>query len=244
MAQYFNNIMLLLLLLFGFSTSYAQVDQDIQAKIRIAQSDNLISIYATAINNTNTYQVELNYALLTLKESKSGNLSKNTQSGPFSLKPEEEKTLSRQSINLDPESKISIFLFIRKEDTLLSKDTLVLGNIQKKYTSTSIREKEIVLSGLIIDNVLTKPGKDFYDYFSQFYRTNGLSFPFVIVIEEKPNLGGRNSQIDIKIKDEIVFQFVTQPKEEFLQKAAKQANIAVYKYNLKRNKLYSDEKLY
>jgi hypothetical protein len=91
---------------------------------------------------------------------------------------------------------------------------------------------------------LTKPGKDFYDYFSLYNRTNGVSYPFVIVIEEKPNIGGRNSQISINVDDESIFQFVTQPKDEYLQEAAKQANMAVYKYNLKKNKLYSDEKLY
>ncbi len=245
MIPTFNNIMLLLLWLFGFYNSYAQDEQDIQAKIKIAQSDNLVSIYANAINNTDTYQVELNYSFLVLKESSSGNLSKNSQSGPFSLIPGEEKTLSKQKINLDPDSKLNIYLFIRKKGAVLSKDTIVItDNIQKKYTNTSINEREIVLSGLIIDNVLTKPGKDFYDYFSLFNRTNGESYPFVIVIEEKPNIGGRNSQISINVDDEIIFQFVTQPNDEFLQEAAKQANIAVHKYNLKKNKLYSDEKLY
>lgn len=244
MKRLINNTMLLLLLMFGFYASFAQADQDIQAKIKIDQTDNIVRIYATATNNTDTFQSELEYSFLALKQDESGNLAKNSQAGPFSLASNESKRLSTQNLNLDPNGKILVYLFIKKEGAVLSKDTLQIGSIEKKFKNTAIEESKIEISGLIIENVLTKPGKDFYEYFSQFNRTNGINYPFVIVVNEKPQLGGRNSQINIQIDEKTVFQFVTQPREEYLQIAAQQANKAIYDYYIKRKSLYKNEKLY
>ena len=244
MKRLINNIVLLLLLMFGFSASYAQAKKDIQAKIKIVQSDNIVSVYATATNNTNTFHSELNYSLLSLKEDATGNMSKKTQFGAFSLTPNESKTLSTQNLNIDSKGKLKVFLFIRKNGQVLSKDTMNIGSIEKKFINTPLNETQIEISGLIIENVLTKPGKDFYEFFTQINRTNNINYPFVIVINEKPRIGGRNSEISIFIKEDIVFKFVTQPKEEYLQMAARVANKAIYDYNIKRKELYKNEKLY
>lgn len=244
MNRLINNIMLLLLLMFGFYASFAQAEKDIQAKIKIVQTDNMVSIYATATNSTSTIYDDLIYSFLTLKESETGNLSKNSQSGPFSLLSNESKTLSSQKLNLDPKGKVKLYLFVRKDGKVLAKDTLHIGNIEKKFQNTPLEESKIEISGLIIENVMTKPGKDFYEYFSQFNRTNGINYPFVVVVNEKPQLGGRNSEINITINDNIVFRFNTQPKEEYLQMAAMQANKAIYDYFAKRKSLYNNEKLY
>ncbi len=246
MKKLINNTMLLLLLMFGFHTSLAQKAQKeaIQAKIKIEQADNLVSVYATAINHTDTYQSELHYSFLSLKKSHSGNLSKNSQSGVFSLNPKEVQKLSFQKLNIDPKGKLTIFLFIRKNGKVLSKDTLHIGSIEKKFGHTPIKESHIEITGLVVENVLTKPGKDFYEFFTQINRMNAVNYPFVIVIDEKPQLGGRNSEISIKINENVVFKFRTQPKEEYLQALAKQANQVIYNYYLKRMRLYKGEKLY
>lgn len=244
MNKHYNNIMLLLLLLFGFSTSSAQNEKNVQAKIKIVQADNLVSIYATALNNSTTLQDNLSYSILSLKKGPSGNMSKNAQSGAFSLMPNENKTLSSQKVNIDPNGKIDIYLFIKRDDKVISKDTLSLGVLNKKYDNKPLQEAKIEISGLIIENVMTKPGRDFYDFFSQSNRTNQISYPFVIVINEKPALGGRNSEITILVNDEVVFRFNTQPKEEYLKMAVYQANRAIYNYNVKRKLLYKNEKLF
>jgi hypothetical protein len=201
-------------------------------------------VYATAINNSDTFQSELNYSILSLKEDSKNNLSKNSQSGAFSLSPRESKRLSVQQLNINPNGKLRIFLFIRKNGELLSKDTINIGSIEKKFDNTPLSENQIEIKGLIVENVLTKPGKDFYEFFTQINRINGINYPFVIIVNEKPQIGGRNSEISIIINDNTVFKFRTQPKEEYLQEAAKQANRAIYKYHIKRKGLYKNEKLY
>ena len=244
MKTHINNTMLLLLLLFGFSTSFAQNEKEIQAKIKITQADSFISIFPTAYNSSKTLQNNLSYSILALKKSAAGNMSKNSQSGVFSLMPSETKTLSTQKINIDENGSIQIYLFIRKDDKVVAKDTLHVGAIEKKFKNTPLQETNFEIAGLIIENVLTKPGKDFYEFFSQINRSNGISYPFVIVINEKPSLGGRNSVIDILIDDVTIFKFNTQPKEEYLQMAAKQANREIYTYYSKRKMLYKNEKLF
>jgi hypothetical protein len=243
MKRHFNNTMLLLLLFVSFA-SFAQNEKDVQAKIKVVQTDNIVSIYATAVNHTDNIQDNLSYSLLALKKAANGNLSKNTQSGAFILMPNESKTLSLQKLNIDPNGKINVFLFIRSNDKLLSKDTLVIGTLEKKFDNKPIDERNIEISGLIIENVLTKPGKDFYEMFSQINRSNGISYPFVITINEKPALGGRNSEISILINDNIIFKFNSQPNEEFLKNAAQQANRKIYSYYTKRSILYKNEKLF
>ncbi len=244
MNIHINNTMLLLLLLFGFSASFAQNNKEIQAKIKITQADSFISIFPTAYNSSGTLQNNLSYSILALKKSATGTMSKNSQSGVFSLLPGETKTLSSQKVNIDENGSIQIYLFIRKDDKVIAKDTLHVGAIENKFKNTPLQETSFEIAGLIIENVLTKPGKDFYEFFSQINRSNGISYPFVIVINEKPSLGGRNSVIDILIDDVTIFKFNTQPKEEYLQMAAKQANKEIYTYYSKRKMLYKNEKLF
>ena len=236
--------MMLLLLLFVSSSSFAQNEKDIQAKIQIAQSDNLLTIYATALNHGNNIQNNLNYSILALKKDANGNLSKSEQQGAFILMPNESKTLSTQKININPDGKVRIFLFIRDAKQLISKDTLVVGALEKKFNTHPLSEQNLEISGLIIENVLTKPGKDFYEFFSQINRLNGTHYPFIITINEKPALGGRNSEIDIRVDDISIFKFISQPKEEFLRTAAQQANKKVFAYYTKRKLLYKEAKLF
>ncbi len=236
--------MMLLLLLFVSSSSFAQNEKDIQAKIQIAQSDNLLTIYATALNHGNNIQNNLNYSILALKKDANGNLSKSEQQGAFILMPNESKTLSTQKININPDGKVRIFLFIRDAKQLISKDTLVVGALEKKFNTHPLSEQNLEISGLIIENVLTKPGKDFYEFFSQINRLNGTHYPFIITINEKPALGGRNSEIDIRVDDTSIFKFISQPKEEFLRTAAQQANKKVFAYYTKRKLLYKEAKLF
>jgi hypothetical protein len=244
MKTHINNTMLLLLLLFCFSISFAQDKKEIKAKIKITQADSFISIFPTAYNSSSILQNNLSYSILALKKSATGNMSKNSQSGVFSIMPGETKILSSQKLNIDENGSIQIFLFIRRDDKVIAKDTLHVGAVEKKFKSTPLQETNFEIAGLIIENVLTKPGKDFYEFFSQINRSNGISYPFIIVSNDTPSLGGRNSVIDILIAHDSVFKFNTQPKEEYLQMAAKQANREIYTYYSKRKILYKNEKLF
>lgn len=247
MLKHNNNIMLLLLLLFGFSISFAQVGDldsgyEVQAKIKIVKEDNLLSVYPIALNNTDIFQDKLHYAVLSLKKSASGNLAKNVQSGYFSLKPDESIILSTQKLNIEPEEIIHIFLYIKRDSILISKDTLFVSNDLNAPQKKSIDESDMELNGLILDNVITKMGRDFYDKLNIIYRLNGVNLPMMIIIEEKPLLGGRTSEIKILVDENIVYQFNAQPDEEFLDFAAQNTYARLIQFHKEKQKLMKQER--
>jgi hypothetical protein len=230
-----NNILLLFLCIPFMLFSQNESEKDsVQAKIKFTKKDNFIEVFAEAINLSKTIQDELNYSLLLLKKNASGNLSKNLQSGEFSLMVDEVKLLSKQQFNMTDNDEIKAFLFIRKQKKVISKDTLTILSFDEKYSNKPLEENNLELSGLIVENVMTKLGKDFYDFFSQINQLTNTSYPFIIIINEKPAIGGRNSEITILINDEIIYKFRTQPKEEYLYNNALEANKRIYNYNIKR----------
>ena len=216
----------------------------IKANIKLIKKDNLVTIYAEAINHSQILQSELNYVLLSLKKDTAGNLSKNVQSGEFSLRVDETKTLSRQQLNIHKKDNLKIYLYLKRNKQLISKDSINISLVDKKYSNTAIDEINMELSGLIVENTMTKLGKDFYDFFNQINQLNNTKYPFIIIINEKPALGGRNSEISIVIHNNTIYKFRTQPKSEYLYAHAKEASKRIYKYHLKNKLLKSKERMY
>jgi len=216
----------------------------IQAKIRVVKNDNLVNVYAKAINNSGMIHENLNYTLFLVKKDRANNYSKNSQSGKFSLLVDETKTLSKQQLNFNDKGDIKIFLYVRNDKKLISIDSINITLIDEKYSHQKIEEENIELTGLIIENTMTKLGKDFYDYFNQISQLNNINYPFIIIIDEKPSVGGRNSEVSIKVNDEILYLFRTQPNEEYLYNNALEANRKIYKYHIKRKLLKKKEPTY
>jgi hypothetical protein len=220
--------------------SFSQNEKEkslIQAKIKYIKIDNFVTIFAEATNETNVINSEIDYTFLSVKKSASGNTSKNQQSGEFSIVAGEIKKLSKQLLNIDEGDEIKIYLFLKKNKKLISKDTLSLDSFNKKYSNKPIAEVDFEISGLTVENVMTKLGKDFYEFFNQINRLNNISYPFVIIVNEKPSVGGQNSEISVVINDDIVYRFRTQPKESYLYSAALEANKQIYKYHVNKKVL-------
>jgi hypothetical protein len=215
--------------------------ENVRARISKKVIDNLVDITAIAQNEDETFKDEFSFLLLSLKTSTQGNLAKNTQSGEFSLSPNEEKELSELKINIQKGEECKVYLFIRKEGKLIAKDSTLIYSAEQYEEKNTISESEIEISGLVIEDVKTKPGKDFYDYFYQKYNTSGNKYPFIVHIIEKPGLG-RGSKITMSVDDRTIFEFVTQPKEEYMQSAANQALLYLKSYAAKRKLLYKNRK--
>ena len=75
------------------------------------------------------------------------------------------------------------------------------------------------MDGLVVENTLTKAGRDFYKYFYSEYYNRGIQTKKNIVIEEVPGRM-RSTRISVKIDDRVVWQFFSQPKKSFLQSMA------------------------
>jgi uncharacterized protein YdeI (BOF family) len=211
--------------------------QAVEAKILVKNADGLIDINGVVENHDNIYIERCNFNLVVLKLDASGNYLKNAQSGEFSLQPNERKNLATLKVNIKESDVLKLYFFIRKDLKLIAKDTAIVVSKIKKLATKPIAEETIEINGLVVEDVITKLGKDFYDFFYQEYNSSGYKFPFVINIIEKP-LIGISSEIRIDIDDRMVYKMTTRPNEEYLQAAARQAIVAINNYNEKRKFLF------
>lgn len=211
-------------------TGFSQEKNEVKANIIVLKKDNFISVKAQAQNEGVLFIDELDYNLMILKKDSKGNYSNNKQSGEFSLKPNEKKELSLIRLSLGLEEELKAFLFIKHKNVLIDKDTLIM--LPKKIgeqKKEEINESNFVLKGVVIEEAITKIGKDFYDFFYQEYLLSGLKYPFIIKIKEKPGLR-RTSVLTIEADETKVFEFMTMPGEDFMKQAVKStmAKLSIY----------------
>lgn len=230
-------------LLFSSAIVHSQLSEIVVGKINTLEIDNFIIVKAHVENSELTYKNNLNYNLVALKKSASGNYSNNKQSGEFSLQPQESKDVSELRLSIESDEEIQIYLFIKFEDVLVSRDSLlIVPRNEKKETDEVVDEGEFVIKGIVIDDVITKMGKDFHDYFYQAYLTSGIKYPFIIYIKEKPYLG-RSSIVSIEVDDRKIFEFMTRPDEDFLKSAVKQTLQNIRQYAKQRKLLLRNSRI-
>lgn len=243
----FFYLFLLTINIFYPQQTQAQEQQEekkaVSAKLRVHSADNLFDIEGIAVNNTLIYQSEYSYLLFVLKKSNKGNYSKSNQSGEFSLNPEEEKSLSTLKINVEKGETCKAYLFLRKDDALVAKDSVSINleDHEIEKTDGEIDESEIGIKGLVVEDTKTKPGRDFYDYFYQHYLSSQTKFPFIIRINEKP-ARGRSSQISVVVEERTLYRFMTNPSSEYIQMNARRAFAYTYNYYTKRKLLFLSNK--
>tara|TARA_R110001583_G_scaffold37944_1_gene122835 strand:+ start:2251 stop:2973 length:723 start_codon:yes stop_codon:yes gene_type:complete len=239
MKQFYFNIVLSCLLL-GISTVYSQLNETVIGKIYIQESDNLILINAHVDNEEPISKNNLYYNILALKKTTSGNYSNNRQEGEFSLNPDESKNLSEMRLNINKGEELRIYLFIKHNNVLVSKDSLIIiPQIEKEQEV--VKEVDFELKGIVIDEVITKVGKDFHDYFYQAYSTSGNQYPFIITIKEKPYFG-RSSILTIEAEDTVLFEFMSKPDEDYLKSAVNSSLQNIYQYSKQRKMLFKNSK--
>ncbi|CAL2102035.1 Curli production assembly/transport component CsgE [Tenacibaculum sp. 190130A14a] len=196
---------------------FSQEETNIVGKIQVLKNDNFINLKAEVINDGVLFVDELSYNLVALKKDVRGNFSNNKQSGEFSIKPNEKKELALIRLNVNKKEELRAFLFIKHKDKLISRDTFSLGGVKKvKKEVGKINESNFIIKGLVIDEAITKIGKDFYDFFYQTYLLSGIKYPFIIKIKERPGLT-RTTNISVEVEDNMIFEFRSNPSEDYLK---------------------------
>ncbi|MBA6155633.1 hypothetical protein H3Z83_03730 [Tenacibaculum sp. S7007] len=233
MKLLFKKISLLICVLIS-TVFFSQEKNDIVGKIQIIKNDNFFNIKAEAINDGVLFIDELNYNLVALKKDRKGNYSNNKQSGEFSIKPNEKKKLALIRLNINKNEELNVYLFIKHKDKLISRDTFSIGKAAiKKTIKKKINEDSFIIKGLVIDEAITKMGKDFYDFFYQSYLLSGIKYPFIIKIKEKPGLT-RTTVISVEVEDVMIHEFRSNPSEDYLKETVK--------YALSRLRVYSKQR--
>ena len=207
-------------------------NKEIKAKIIVEQNSEFYTFKA-AVENITPSDYSLNYDFMVFKKDALGNTAKSNQANRFYLKANENLILSTTAINYNAEGQIIIVLVIYDQDGKpIGQDRLELP----KGGKTAVKEMSgqesdhtspdqakpndgIVLGGLVIENTITKAGRDFYRYFYSDYFNRGIKTQTNISIDEVPGRG-RTTMVSILVADKVVWRFFSQPRKDFLKKMA------------------------
>lgn len=97
-------------------------------------------------------------------------------------------------------------------------DSMAFSKQQQQLQEDKEKEIGMEITGLVMDETITKLGRDFYDLFF----TNWNSFSdedYIIKIIEKPAPGTR-TLVSIEINDNMIFQQFLQPKYNYIEALA------------------------
>lgn len=212
----------------------ASDENQVEVNIEVTQQENIITLQPT-IQNHSALFLEYNYLLLVKKTDQNSNLSANKQGGKFTLEPGEVKKLSTSQINQTENQNIKAILYIRdeNENKLITKDSI---EIKGTSVSKKVEESSLFIEGLVVDESKTKFGKDFYDNFFTAYNQYPQKFKFIILISEMP-YRGQTSIIQLKIDQEVIYEFYSNPNEEYSKYQVGMALRAIAKYAEDKEKI-------
>ena len=197
------------------ATSYCQTtNKVVNAKIEIENVGENFKISGIAENLTNTLQI-FSYKLSVIKKDISNNKSNTVQEGSFSLEPNGTKKLSDTQINLKKEDEVIVLLlFYGEKKQLIGKDRIVLND--RKYDKVATLTTDgLEMKGIVSDETKTKLGKDFYDRYFNRYNDEKVNASKIVTVREELSFA-RNTNISIVIENEIVYEFMTRPDDEFM----------------------------
>jgi hypothetical protein len=83
--------------------------------------------------------------------------------------------------------------------------------------------------GIISDETKTKVGKDFYDLYYYLYNDYKINAKKIVTLNEEFTFA-RNTKIIVSIENEVVYEFLARPDEEYLNEMAQQSVYATYLY--------------
>jgi len=93
-------------------------------------------------------------------------------------------------------------------------------------------DEGLEITGLILDETKTKPGRDFYEYFSTFWQeVKGLHY--TITISELPD-ATRGTFVSLKVNDTLVYRRRLNPQPEVVEQEARRAVSAAKTYMYKQ----------
>ncbi|HYE95697.1 MAG TPA: CsgE family curli-type amyloid fiber assembly protein [Rubricoccaceae bacterium] len=87
-------------------------------------------------------------------------------------------------------------------------------------TTEGVSRREI--DGLVVDETITRLGRDFYDVFFRVWAAPQGATNFTVTVQEQPlpNIG---TLVTVRANDEITFQTRLQPRADVIEAAAQQA---------------------
>ncbi len=249
------NISLFIILFLLTSISISQVyNANVEAKLFINTENNLTKVVGTAFNKTEISQ-SIRYVLSVIKTNlENNNRSKNDQSGRIVLSSGQKSELSQTSFIQDTKDKIIVLLLIYDDkDNIIGKDRFVFndkskesGNQLKEKLSKNIANKDVsssnedgvFLKGLVLEQVKTKPARDFYKIFYSDYLLKEINGAEIVTIDEKLILAN-STIVRVLVGDKLVYRFLVKPQNDYLKQQSNESirRVSLYLENIKKNNI-------
>jgi len=199
----------------------------LESKIYVSQTDRSLTIEPT-IKNISPLYLDIEYEVITIKKGISGS-STNRQSGQLTLDPGKLNALSKIVLIVSNNDLIEIKLEVKDEKgNLIHQDYLSNQQSTNKTNPTTLPQKKVSAFdlaegyGLLIDETRTKPGRDFYYFYSNDHYNTFRNIPETVVIKEIPGFGLR-SIIRVEVDNELILEARLDPKVIYLEQLAKDA---------------------
>lgn len=262
---YIKAQILLMFSLLAIASSTAQIyNSEVEAKIYLEMNNEFIKVQTAALNKT-SIDKSLRYVITIFKnDPETGNNSNNQQqSSRFILKAGAKLNLAGTSLPTnDPSRAILLLLIYDENDKIVGKDRIVLNDDPENEDKDAVKLKTgveksavaiasdnsndisantrdgVVLRGIVVEDTKTKPGRDFYKMFYSSYSLYELNSAEVVTVKELFSFG-RNTQIEVYVSNEKVFQFFVNPQQDFLKKMN---DAAIYYVNLHLQRQKGDSK--
>lgn len=225
---------LLSILLIFMSVGYSQfMNKEIKAKILLERNSEFLNFIATTENLTNI-DFNIRYDFMLFQTEDDGTIIKNNKEDRVFIKGRQKLLLPSVTINYNVTKKIILVLLIYdQDDKPIGQDRIELLNggqtnldefqntIENEVASLDQAKPQdgFIPTGFVIENTITKAGKDFYRFFYNDYYNHQIKTSHTILIEEVPGRG-RFTRVSVKVADQLVWQFFAQPRKEILKKNA------------------------
>lgn len=109
---------------------------------------------------------------------------------------------------------------------------VLCGPVSGWSQGSDATDEGLEITGLILDETKTKPGRDFYEYFSTFWQeVKGLQY--TITISELPD-ATRGTFVSLTVNDTLVYRRRLNPQPEVIEQEARRAVSAAKIYMYKQ----------
>ncbi|MBE15916.1 MAG: CsgE family curli-type amyloid fiber assembly protein [Dokdonia sp.] len=227
-------------------------NEEVVAKIDLETRNELVYIVGTAINASKLSQ-SIRYVLSANLVQEDGRRLRNEQSGRLVMEVGQQADLSEITVSAKETARVILLLLIYDEkENIIGKDRIVLNDDESQSQKVSVsdqvqrvvarRNKDgigsedvsrsgedgLELSNLVTDDMKTKPGRDFVTlFYSDYQRYKINSGKYIISLKEVLAIGN-NTKIEVRVGNDIVWQFFTRPRYDFLKDQAFEAIKKVY----------------
>ncbi|WP_299826367.1 CsgE family curli-type amyloid fiber assembly protein [uncultured Pontibacter sp.] len=126
------------------------------------------------------------------------------------------------------------------EHTAAKEDSISISNTNKQQTvgllNQLLQERlqnsvDLEIDGLVVDETITKVGRDFYDIFLMQWEAPPMAKNFTVLIKEQP-ARGNSSIVSITVNEQKIFEEALQPRYDLIEEVATYMVAVVYDYLL------------